>query len=105
MKEDYGEATNTYITVLPAAKFNWLRKKYFGMYSKVGVGATFRTQKEDINEAKAGNNGSDRSKSDIFFNFQLSALGMEFGAETVRGFIELGVGEQGMGLFGIRCKF
>ena len=75
------------------------------MYSKVGLGVTFRTQKEDINEAKASNNGSDQSKNDVFFNFQLSALGMEFGAETVRGFVELGVGEQGMGLVGIRCKF
>ncbi|MBO6033288.1 MAG: hypothetical protein J6Q22_17820 [Prevotella sp.] len=105
MKEEYGEATNSYITVMPAAKFNWLRSKYFGMYSKVGVGVTFRTQKEDINEAKASNNGSDQTKNDIFFNFQLSALGLEFGAETVRGFVEVGVGEQGMGLVGIRYKF
>ncbi len=38
-----GEAKNSYVTVLPAVKFNWLRKPHFGLYSKVAAGATFRS--------------------------------------------------------------
>lgn len=99
--EPWGEATNTYVTVMPAAKFNWLRKKYFGMYSKVGAGVTFRTQKEDYPDGKH----EDRSESKVFFNFQLTGIGLEAGPKNVRGFLELGVGEQGMALVGLRCKF
>jgi hypothetical protein len=39
------------------------------------------------------------------FNFQASLLGIEAGGQNVRGFVELGMGEQGVALAGIRCKF
>ena len=42
-----GDAKNTYLTVLPAAKFNWLRTKNFGMYSKLAAGLTYMSRKED----------------------------------------------------------
>ena len=99
--EMYGEAKNTFITVMPAAKFNWLRKKNFGLYSKVAAGLTFASKKEDYSKGSAEN----RSESEVGFNFQVSALGIEAGSETVRGFVELGVGEQGVALAGLRVKF
>ena len=99
--ENYGEAKNTFITVMPAAKFNWLRKKYFGMYSKVAVGLTFVSKKEDYSKGNAEN----QSESIVGFNFQASALGIEAGSENIRAFAELGVGEQGVILAGVRAKF
>ena len=95
-----GEAKNSFITVLPAVKFNWLRKKYFGMYSKVAAGVSFASKKEDYTDGTAS-----RSENSVEFNWQLSALGIEAGSPYVRGFVELGIGEQGMLLAGVRCKF
>ena len=100
-KVKIGEAKNGYYTVMPAAKFNWLRKKNFGMYTKLGAGITFLTQKEEMTSS----DHEDRSESSVCFNFQASLLGLEFGAPYLRGFLELGVGEQGLALIGVRCKF
>ncbi|MBR5749406.1 MAG: hypothetical protein IKY01_11565 [Prevotella sp.] len=99
--DKYGEAKNTFFTVMPAAKFNWLRKKNFGMYSKVGAGLTFASKKEDYSKGSVEN----LSESKVGFNFQVSALGIEAGSETIRAFVELGVGEQGVALVGVRLKF
>ena len=99
--DKYGEAKHTFVTVMPAAKFNWLRKKYFGMYSKVAAGLTFASKKEDYSKGNVEN----LSESKVGFNFQASAIGIEAGSENIRAFAELGVGEQGIILGGIRAKF
>ena len=99
--ENYGETKNTFITVMPAAKFNWLRTKNFGLYSKVGAGLTFVSRKEDYTKPNAEN----QSDSKVGFNFQASALGIEAGSPNIRAFLELGVGEQGVLLGGLRAKF
>ena len=89
-----GELKHTYYTVMPAVKFDWLRKRYFGMYSKLAFGATLRTEDAD-------------GESDTSFhpNWQVSFLGIEAGSPTLRAFLELGTGEQGLALVGVRCKF
>jgi len=89
----YKNAKSTYFTVMPAVKFSWLRKNHFGMYSKLAAGLTYQHATSD--------NKNDNSTN---FAFQVSALGMEFGSQ-VRGFVELGVGEQGIVLAGLRYKF
>ncbi|MCR4809748.1 MAG: hypothetical protein K5896_07800 [Prevotella sp.] len=96
-----GVNKNTYLTLMPAVKFDWLRKKYFGMYSKLAVGATLRNEKYN------GDAPSDKDYSDSEFhvNWQVSLLGMEAGSPVIRGFIELGTGEQGIILAGLRYKF
>ena len=43
-----GVSKNTYLTLMPAMKLDWLRKKHFGMYSKLAFGATLRNEKYDI---------------------------------------------------------
>ena len=91
-----GDVKNTYFTVMPAAKFDWLRKKNVGLYSKIAAGMTFRSEKDD---------NIDYSESAVHFNYQLSVLGVEVGSPTVRGFAELGFGEQGVFLGGVRFKF
>ena len=96
-----GVSKNTYLTLMPAVKFDWLRKKHFGMYSKLAVGATLRNEKytSDIAPSK------DDSDSEVHLNWQASLLGIEAGSPTFRGFIELGTGEQGIALIGLRYKF
>ena len=94
-----GETSISYVTVMPAVKFNWLRKEYWGMYSKVGAGMTFEKKTEKEIET-----GETKSKTDTFFNMQVTALGVEVGKQFC-GFAELGFGEQGTVLAGIRYKF
>ena len=96
-----GVMKNNYLTLMPAVKFDWLRKKHFGMYSKLAVGATLRNEKynSDVPSSK------DHSDSEVHVNWQASFLGLEAGSPTFRGFIELGTGEQGIALIGLRYKF
>jgi hypothetical protein len=95
----------SYYSLMPSVKFNWLRKDKWGMYSKVALGATltsFSTQ--DYNES-GKLIGEKKTDNDVLFNFQASLIGVEAGSQQVRGFIELGIGEQGIALAGVRYKF
>lgn len=86
-------AKTTYFTLMPAIKYNWLNKSHFSMYSKGAIGATL-----------ASNSDGNESKTKVSFNWQASLIGMEFGG-AFRGFVELGMGEQGVALAGLRYKF
>ena len=101
LNEKDGQIKNSYVTVMPAVKFDWLRKKNFGLYSKLGIGATLRNEKYNSDAASE----KDFSDTDMHVNWQLSLLGLEAGSPTVRGFLELGTGEQGIALIGVRYKF
>lgn len=95
----------SYYTLMPAVKFNWLRKANWGMYSKAAIGATLATHsKQDYNES-GKLTGKKETTNDVYFNFQASLLGVEVGNHQVRGFAELGIGEQGIFLSGVRCRF
>ena len=96
-----GVIKNSYLTLMPAVKFDWLRKKNFGMYSKLAVGATLRNEKYDSDVASS----KDYSDSEVHVNWQASFIGIEAGSPTIRGFAELGTGEQGIILAGLRYKF
>ncbi len=100
-----GHRIRSYYTLMPSIKFNWLRKNNWGLYSKLAAGATlasFKDQDYDDNGKLVG----DRVKhNEAAFNFQVSLIGVEAGGSHARGFIELGVGEQGIALAGLRYKF
>ena len=49
-------------------------------------------------------NGEKKDENGSYFMFQLSAIGVEFGSQF-RGFAEVGVGDQGMLIAGVRYKF
>ena len=99
-KEDL---TESFITVMPSVKFNWLRKKHFGMYSALSAGAMFASVKCNDNAKAADPNAKDETVT--VFMFQATALGAEFGSEQFRGFVEAGVGEKGVLCAGLRYKF
>ena len=97
-----GKGNYSYYTVMPAVKFDWLRKNHFGMYSKLAAGATMRHAKEDFTGGASYDNFDGNM---FFFNFQASLIGIEAGGHNVRAFTELGVGEQGFLLAGVRFRF
>ena len=97
-----GEIKNSYTTLMPAVKFDWFRKKYFGAYSKLAIGATLRSERTDYND---DSRYKDNSDDELHVNWQVSLIGLEFGSQRLRGFVELGTGEQGIGLIGLRYKF
>ena len=93
-----GDRTTRYITVMPAIKWDYLRRDHFGMYMKAAAGYTLQRISETYK-------GQDESTNDGLFNVQCSLLGLEAGSQHVRGFFELGFGEQGIALLGLRYKF
>lgn len=98
-----GSNNRSFITLLPAIKFSWLRKDSWGLYSKLGAGASLLVSKEKT-EATATSQSYDYKETSVLFNFQVSALGVEFG-RSLRGFCEAGFGEQGVFLVGLRYRF
>ena len=101
VKKD-GEMVHNFFTLMPAVKFDWLRKKHFGMYSKLAFGATLR--QESVTSYNLEKNPSSNDVM-VHVNWQVSPIGMEFGGVYLRGFAELGIGEQGTLLAGLRYKF
>ena len=97
------DLTESFITVMPSVKFNWLRTKGFGMYSSLSAGVMFVSIKCNDNAKASDPNAKDESLTS--FMFQATALGAEFGGEQFRGFVEAGVGEKGLICAGLRCKF
>ena len=91
---DDSENKTKYYTVMPAVKFNWLRKDHFGMYSGLAAGVMI------VSDSYKGD-----SESKAFFMGHVTALGAEFGGQQLRGFTELGFGERGMFTLGLRYKF
>lgn len=102
-KEKVGSGKKYFATLMPAVKFDWLRKKNIGLYSKIGIGATYMYEKEVQDNDKGEKDLYD--DSDLMFNFQATVIGFEAGSEKIRGFAELGMGEQGVLSAGVRVKF
>lgn len=97
-----GEYKNCYYTIMPGAKFDWLRTQYFGMYSKVALGVTFRSNSTKDSDVEVDEKDEVNS---VQFNLQASLVGLEAGTPRIRAFTEFGFGEQGLFNFGVRAKF
>ena len=97
------DLTETFITVMPSVKFNWLRKKHFGMYSAASAGVLFCSISCNDNAKASDPNAKDETLTT--FIFQATAIGAEFGGEQFRGFVEAGIGEKGLLCAGLRYKF
>jgi hypothetical protein len=101
-KSGQKDLSETFITVMPSVKFNWLRKKNFGMYSALSAGVMFAS----ISVGGASEELDKEAKDETITNFmfQATALGLEFGG-NFRGFVEAGLGEKGLLCAGLRYKF
>lgn len=93
-----GDRKRTYMTLMPSVKYYYVDGKNFGLYSKAAVGVMMLHSKSSMNS---------QSDSDSSFRFmgQASLLGVEAGSQNLRGFLEFGIGEQGIALIGLKCKF
>ena len=101
-QEKVGETKRNFFSIMPSFKCYWVNKNHFGLYSKVAAGVGFLTNKsKNIEENKVV---KENEESGTYFMFQASFIGAEFGSKF-RGFVELGVGDQGFALAGIRYKF
>ena len=79
-----------YLTLLPAVRLQWYQVDWFSADTKIGVGATY------VADAKGDNH--------FMFSFQASLLGLEVG-RRLSGFVEIGIGEQGLIPVGLRYRF
>lgn len=96
-----GKIKYQYFTIMPAVKFNWLRREKWGLYSKIGLGYTYaKSSLTDI-----ADNVSDETDGYSMINWQASLIGTEVGNQSIRAFAELGFGEQGLALAGVRFRF
>ena len=93
------ERSRNYVSLMPAVKYAWVNNEHFAFYSKAAVGLMVLFNKDNDIENNKKNNDQG-----YFFMWQASPVGIEFGSK-VRGFAELGVGEQGFALAGVRYKF
>ena len=73
------------------------------MYSALSAGMMFVSVSSNDNAKALDKDAKDETVST--FIFQATALGMEFGGEQFRGFVEAGVGEKGVLCAGLRYKF
>lgn len=97
--EKVGETKRNFFSIMPSFKCYWVNKNHFGLYSKVAAGVGFLKNKSKNFELNKEND-----ETNTYFMFQASFIGAEFGSKF-RGFVELGVGDQGFALAGIRYKF
>ena len=93
-----GDRKRTYVSLMPSVKYYYVDGKNFGLYSKAAVGVMLLNVKSTMG-------GQSDSNSEVRFMGQASLLGLEAGSQNFRGFLELGVGEQGIALVGLKCKF
>ena len=90
---DSNNARTKYFSIMPAVKYNWLNRDHLSMYSKVALGVLFGIDSGDV-----------KDKTNVAVGWQASLVGAEFGS-AFRGFLELGYGEQGILVAGLRYKF
>ena len=94
--QKYGDRMRRYISVMASVKYSWIDKNYWALYSKLAAGPMILLAKTTGDKTESDNK--------LYLMGQASLLGVEFGAQ-VRGFVELGAGEQGIVLAGLKCKF
>lgn len=82
-----------FVSAMPVVKFAWLNRDHVGLYSKLAVGASY-----------IFSNGED-SSANISWSGQITPLGVDFGGQSFRGFVEAGVGMQGVVNAGVRWLF
>lgn len=75
-------------------KGNWLRRNHFGLYSRIAAGAMFMDTP-----------GASENKLQVVPTAQVSPVGVEFGGSGFRGFVEMGLGAQGVLVGGLKYRF
>ena len=85
-----------YASLMPSVKGRWFYRPHFALYAKASAGVLFQ-------HTSAGENSL--ASSGVSFAAQLTPLACEFGGQKLKGFVELGMGMEGLVLLGIRYGF
>lgn len=92
-KTPNGKFNLGYASAMPVVKFAWFNRPRVGLYSKLAAGVGYSFANDDS------------VKDNIGFAFQATPIGVDFGGESFRGFVEAGVGMQGLVNLGVRWLF
>ena len=82
-----------YLSAMPVVKFAWFNRERVGLYSKLGFGAGYSFANDS------------EPKDNFGFSAQVTLVGVDFGGESFRGFVEVGIGMQGTVSGGVRWLF
>ncbi len=95
MTRTFDTFTDTWFSLVPNLKINWMATKYFSLYSRAGAGFSLVSRKVDH-----GN----WVQSNMAPAWQLSPIGIEAGSKVVAFFAEAGYGFYGTVSFGLKVK-
>lgn len=95
-----GDVGNHFISLLPSVKFYYINNPHFSAYAKLQGGLLMMCDRV-INEDQV----EDRFDVGTGFAIQAVPFGMEFGGESLRGYVEAAYGSQGLLAVGIRKSF
>ncbi|MCF8236213.1 MAG: hypothetical protein K9G67_14550 [Bacteroidales bacterium] len=96
-KEKKGEFRRDFYTIAAEGRFSYLNASFFQMYSGVGAGITFNTDKF------ISTDNSENSDTQTHFNFQINFLGLRVG-NAFGAYAELGYGYKGIVNAGISVR-
>lgn len=96
-----GREHNTYHTVMPMVKINWMNSRIITLYSRAAMGITFNHSKADYTNEEGVQKTTTGNETQV--GFQLSPVGIEIG-KTVALFAETGLGNMGSIVLGLRLK-
>lgn len=88
--------TFTSYSLMPAVKLSWYNRDHFSSYSKLALGASLLH--ELLNEQEGATNR-------VVFNGQITFLGIDAGWKRFRFFGEVGFGQQGLAVAGLRYRW
>lgn len=91
---DYQTNFTSY-SLMPAVKLSWYNRDHFSSYSKLALGASLLHEVDDENVAT----------NRVSFNGQITFLGIDAGWKRFRIFGEVGFGQQGLAMTGLRYRF
>lgn len=93
------------ISILPHLKINWLNTKYVNLYSKVApIGIRYCTykQKEYYPDLYEIQSPYDSFADKIGYAYQITPIGVEVGTKRCAGFMQVGIGMEGIISIGFR---
>lgn len=94
-----GKFNNQFYTLMPAAKYYYFNHPHCGLYSKLAAGVSVC-----VSPDKDSNNLKDISTQVTPAGY-ICPIGVDFGGQTFRGFVEAGIGWQGVLNFGVKKMF
>lgn len=93
------------IALMPHLKINWLNTKYVNLYSKVApIGIRYCTykQKEFYPDLYEVQSPYDSFRDKIDYAYQFTPIGIEVGTKQFAGFLQVGIGMEGIISIGFR---